>query len=78
MFKLELHKIPFIYSFIHFSMGILSKYNPFTIQIFLFYQFLQLILNIRIFMLSLQIRSGNNIFHTLRKIGEFMFGYLIT
>jgi len=62
--------IPFIYELSHYIFGAISvKYN-FIIVIFLIYQFLQLIFNVRIFMLDFKIKKKIN------KISLFL-GYII-
>ena len=69
--------IPFIYELSHYIFGAISvKYN-FIIVIFLIYQFLQLIFNVRIFMLDFKIKKGNNLKHTINKISQFFLGYII-
>lgn len=79
-------KIPLIYSLSHYLLGFLSYYYKFIIILFTIYQLFQYIFNIRFFLLDKEcitnfkncIKRGNNLNHTLHKLGEFFIGYLLS
>ena len=79
-------EIPIIYRLSHYVLGALSVKYSFIAIIFLLYQFSQWYLNLRFFLLNLDcynmkfdkcFKSGNSINHTLKKIGEFIAGYIV-
>ena len=79
-------KIPFIYSLSHYLLGFLSFRFKFLIVIFIIYQLIQYVFNIRFFLLNKKcitnlkncVKKGNSLLHTLRKFGEFLIGYLLS
>ena len=66
-----------IYTIIHIINGGMSNRDERLTKLFLLYQFGQLAINKRIFFLEGKIEEGNDIVHTLKKIGEFMIGKLL-
>ena len=78
-------KIPLIYSLSHFILGFISYYYKVFIILFLIYQFIQYFYNIRFFLLDKKCfndikkcyKRNNNIKHTLKKIMQFVIGFLI-
>jgi hypothetical protein len=68
---------PTIYVLIHILLGFFAFYYSDLIVAFLGYQLIQLFLDIRLFLFAWKIEQGNSLEHTLVKLGEFGFGYLI-
>ncbi len=66
------------YTIIHFIIGMISKSDDNVSNLFLAYQFAQLFLNVKVFLLEDKpyVEEGNNLEHTLKKIGEFILGRL--
>lgn len=71
------YKTPTIYILIHILLGFFSINNNYIVPIFISYQLIQLLLNIRIFLFSFEITKGNNINYTFYKIIQYIFGYCI-
>ena len=73
-----MYEIPLVYTFLHIATGTFAAKYPYTILLFLPYQFLQYFLNVRFFLLNKdKIQPGNNLMHTLRKLSEYSFGYVV-
>ena len=79
-------EIPIVYRLSHYALGALSVKYSLIAVIFLFYQFVQWYLNLRFFLLNIDcynmkfhkcFKKGNTVYHTLKKIGEFIGGYII-
>lgn len=79
-------KIPLLYSLSHYLLGFFAYYFRFILFIFIIYQLIQYIFNIRFFLLSKEclinikncVKKGNNLKHTLHKLGEFFIGYILS
>tara|TARA_Y100000022_G_C13148245_1_gene328160 strand:+ start:380 stop:649 length:270 start_codon:yes stop_codon:yes gene_type:complete len=80
-------KIPIIYQASHYILGALAVKYKWIITVFLVYQFMQLYLNKRFYILNISLypldfsnsfKIGNSLQHTLKKILQFFIGYLIT
>lgn len=81
MFKTQ-YSIPLLYIITHLATGYIGYYKPIFIILFLIYQLYQYTLDIRFFLLSnyktsKPYKKGNNVRHTMRKIGEAVIGYVI-
>lgn len=74
---MEVYDKPFIYTLSHLLFGAWAVLCPSIVYAFVAYQLLQLSLNIRFFGLHGHIQIGNNPIHTIRKLIEFIVGYLI-
>jgi hypothetical protein len=70
------HK-PFIYILSHITIGYIAFFYTELLVAILGYQVLQLLLNVRFFIFSWKIESGNSIEHTVLKLLEYCLGYLI-
>jgi heme O synthase-like polyprenyltransferase len=70
------HK-PFIYILSHIIIGYIAFFYTELLVAILGYQVLQLLLNVRFFIFSWKIESGNSIEHTVIKLLEYSLGYLI-
>jgi hypothetical protein len=68
---------PIYYAIIHVIIGIIAYYYNVLGILYLIYQFGQLYLNKRFFLFQWKIEDGNTLVHTLIKIGEFMFGWIV-
>ena len=66
---------PPLYIGIHMIGGAVAYFYPFLIALFIIYQLLQLVLNIRFFVFTMEIKTGNSILYTLYKIAQFFVGY---
>ena len=64
-----------LYMAIHVAGGAISYFYPILITLFVAYQLLQLILGIRFFVFTMEIRQGNSILYTLYKLAQFFIGY---
>jgi len=80
-------EIPPIYILSHYLLGAISAKYSIVAIIFLLYQFTQWYLNLRFFLLNIDcyrisfencFKKGNSISHTLKKICQFLIGYIIT
>lgn len=69
------HK-PFIYILSHIIIGYISFFHTKLLVAIIGYQVLQLVLDVRFFIFSWKIESGNSIEHTLVKLLEYAIGYL--
>jgi hypothetical protein len=63
---------------IHVAGGALSYFYPALIALFVAYQLLQLILGLRFFVFTMEIREGNSILYTLYKLAQFFVGYALS
>ena len=70
-----MYQTPPLYMAIHVVGGALSYFYPLLIVLFVAYQLLQLILGIRFFVFTMEIREGNSILYTLYKLAQFFIGY---
>jgi hypothetical protein len=59
----------------HIAGGALAYFYPILLILFMAYQLLQLTLNIRFFVFTMEIHEGNSILYTLYKIAQFLVGY---
>jgi len=66
---------PPLYIAVHIVGGAVSYFYPILIALFIAYQLLQLAFNIRFFVFTMEIKSGNSILYTLYKISQFFVGY---
>jgi hypothetical protein len=70
------------HKFIHIFLGGLLALETFPYKKLLFisiliYQFGQLLLNVRFFIDKLEIKEGNSIEHTINKLKDYAFGYVL-
>lgn len=72
---MKVYDKPLIYTLSHIVAGIIAVFYPIMLWLFLAYQLLQLVLNVRFFGLHGEVKKGNNPLHTARKLGEFASGY---
>ncbi len=70
-----MYQTPPLYMAIHVIGGAISYFYPILIALFVAYQLLQLILGIRFFVFTMEIREGNSILYTLYKLAQFFVGY---
>ena len=70
-----MYQTPPLYMAIHVAGGALAYFYPILLILFLGYQLLQLSLNVRFFVFTMEIREGNSILYTLYKIAQFFVGY---
>lgn len=71
------YKKPLIYTISHIGFGFLSAWYIWVLYPMIAYQFLQLILNKRFFLLQGTIKDGNSVMHTGVKLVEVFIGYAI-
>lgn len=64
------YKTPTIYRVVHFILGVID----FPTVPFLIYQGAQLLLGVRVFAFSVEVKRGNNLTHTLLKCVDFGMG----
>jgi hypothetical protein len=69
-----MYQTPPLYMAIHVIGGAISYFYPILIALFVAYQLLQLILGIRFFVFTMEIRKGNSILYTLYKLAQFFVG----
>jgi hypothetical protein len=70
--------IPFIYSLSHYALGVGAYYFTIIFVGFLCYQFYQYSINRRFFFFDeVKIRMENSLPHTLRKLTEFIIGFVL-
>ncbi len=74
---MQVYDKPFIYTLSHIITGFITAWYPVIGLLFVAYQLLQLFLDIRFFLFTLEIKPGNNSLHTARKVAEFAAGYLV-
>jgi hypothetical protein len=67
----------FIYTLSHILLGFIAVWYPTLGLLFIAYQLLQYFLQIRFFLFSFEIKHGNSLYHTIRKISEIAVGYFI-
>lgn len=70
-----MYQTPPLYMAIHVAGGVVAYFYPILLILFLAYQLLQLSLNIRFFVFTMEIHEGNSILYTLYKIAQFLVGY---
>lgn len=68
---------PWYYTASHMIFGLVAVWYPIIGILVIIYQFGQLFFNIRTFPIEGVIKEGNSIEHTLKKLSEFGFGYII-
>ena len=68
---------PLIYTISHVFLGFIAVWYPLLGLLFIAYQLLQYILNIRFFLFSMEIKEGNSVYHTMKKLGEIAIGFVI-
>jgi hypothetical protein len=71
-----LYERPHYYMLIHIVTGLLGAWYPIILIIGLMYQFIQYILNLRVFIFDWKVKEGNSLEHTGLKILEIMIGYV--
>ena len=72
------YKIPFLYIFIHYSIGFLSVWYPQLFIYFSIYQLIQWVCDFRLFIFNKPIiKKGNSLYHTLDKFYQFSIGFFI-
>ena len=70
-----MYQTPPLYMAIHVAGGAVAYFYPILLILFLVYQLLQLSLNIRFFVFTMEIHEGNSILYTLYKTAQFFVGY---
>lgn len=70
-----MYQTPPLYMAIHVAGGAVAYFYPILLILFLAYQLLQLSLNIRFFVFTMEIHEGNSILYTLYKMAQFFVGY---
>ena len=75
--NLVIYKKSSVYLIIHIVLGVTSFFYTPVLWGFLIYQTTQLLLNKRFFLFEWRIKNGNSIEHTVVKLIEFFFGFLI-
>jgi hypothetical protein len=70
-----MYQTPPLYMLTHVAGGALAYFYPILLILFLAYQLLQLSLNVRFFVFTMEIREGNSILYTLYKSAQFFIGY---
>lgn len=73
-----MYETPPIYLVIHLLIGAASYFYPSLFLLFIGYQLLQLVLDIRFFLFSWEIKHGNSIAYTGYKILQGAAGYALT
>jgi len=73
-----MYQTPPLYMALHVAGGAISYFYPLLIWLFVVYQLVQLVLGIRFFVFTMEIRKGNSILYTLYKLSQFFVGYAIT
>jgi len=72
-----MYQTPPLYMAIHVIGGAIAYFYPILVALFIAYQLLQLLLGIRFFVFTMEIRQGNSILYTLYKLAQFFAGYLV-
>jgi len=70
-----------IYILNHILIGFfvgLIKYKYILILLIILYQFIQLIFNVRFFIYDFKIKKGNSLKHTLNKLLQYLYGFLVS
>jgi hypothetical protein len=70
-----MYQTPPLYMATHVAGGAIAYFYPLLIILFIAYQILQLVLGIRFFVFTMEIRQGNSILYTLYKLLQFFAGY---
>ena len=70
------HK-PAVYVVIHILTGVIAYYYPTFLFFILGYHLLQYSLDVRVFIFQWKIEKGNSFEHTVVKLLEVLFGYLL-
>ena len=73
----KVYNIPILYSITHVLIGVITIWYPYIGIAFLLYQFIQYMLDVRVFIFSGEIKKGNNIYHTSYKLLEMCIGMII-
>ncbi len=69
---------PMIYTALHIGYGFFAAFAPAAIiGFFVIWQLGQLLLDIRVFLLSFRYERGNNRIHTAKKFAEFLTGLAV-
>lgn len=63
---------------IGFFVGLVVKYKYILILGILLFQFSQFIFNVRFFIYDFKIKKGNSLKHTLNKLLQYLFGFIIS
>ena len=72
-----MYQTPPLYIVSHVLLGIAAYFIPVLLPLFLVYQAGQWLLNIRFFVVTMEIKTGNSVLYTLYKIAQFLAGYVI-
>ena len=72
-----IYQKPFHYSLIHIVAGVTGYYYPMILWFALGYQLIQLVFNVRFFLIEGKIAHGNSVEHTLVKVAEIGLGYIL-
>jgi len=70
-----MYQTPPLYMALHVVGGAISYFYPALIALFVAYQLLQLILGVRFFVFTMEIRQGNSVLYTLYKLAQFLVGF---
>ena len=70
-----MYQTPPLYMALHVAGGAVSYFYPLLMWLFVAYQLLQLVLGIRFFVFTMEIREGNSILYTLYKLAQFFGGF---
>ena len=70
-------KIPILYRISHYGIGFLSHFWKPLAPAFIAYQLLQLCINRRFFLFSMELKRDNSLFHTTIKLSEFAIGMML-
>jgi hypothetical protein len=73
---MKLWNRPIIYILTHIFIGYIAFFHTELLVAIFGYQVLQLVLDVRFFIFSWKIESGNSIEHTIVKLLEYAIGYL--
>jgi hypothetical protein len=68
---------PAIYTITHVVSGYIGFFYPIILLLSVFYHFLQYVLNVRFFIFELTYKEGNALEHTVIKLFEILYGFLI-
>ena len=70
-----MYQTPPLYMATHVAGGAIAYFFSPLVILFILYQILQLVLGIRFFVFTMEIRQGNSILYTLYKLLQFFAGY---
>ncbi len=65
------------YKLIHIFLGCLSNLYPIIDIYFFGWQIFQFLIGKKIFLFEMLTKDGNNFYHTIMKLSEYMFGKLL-